>query len=224
MRILIADASPDFANAARHALRSESLVVEVADTAADAFDRAAATPYAVVVIDLALPDARGMEVLKRLRRQRIAAPILALTSDPTPEARIEALRLGADDCLVKPVLMAEFAARIHALTRRAGRRAGTCIEVEDLVLHCDSRRAFRAGSALPLTHREFRALEHLVRAHGQPVPATELRVLLWHEETSPKDNFVAVLMMRLRKKVDTGHPVKLLHTIRGIGYAAGARP
>ena len=199
MRVLIASADSEFAQAARLALRSESLV-----------------------LDLALPGARGVDLLKRLRRQRVAAGIIALTADAKPEARIEALRFGADDCLVKPVLLAELAARVHALTRRAGRKAGCVLEVEDLVLHCDKRRAFRAGRALPLTGRKFAALEHIVRAHGKPVSTAELLDVLWHEKDAPKENFVAVLMMRVRRKVDDGHETKLVHTIRGSGYSVTA--
>jgi len=222
MRVLIADSDPDFAKAVRLALRSEALVVEIVSEAGEALERAMSVPYAVVVLDLALPGARGVDLLKRMRRNQVAAPILALTSDAQPEVRIEALRFGADDCLVKPVLVAELAARVHALARRAARKSGDCLEIEDLVLHCDKRRAFRAGQALPLTEREFVAIEHLVRAHGQPVAAAELLNVLWHEDARPQDNFIAVLVMRLRKKVDEGHEVKLIRTLRGAGYSAGS--
>lgn len=222
MRVLIADSHPDFAKEVRLALRSESLVVEVAADAGEVLERAVAVPYAVLVLDLDLPGARGVDLLKRLRRNQVATPILALLADPKPAARIEALRFGADDSLVQPVLVAELVARIHALARRAARKTGDCLEVEDLVLHCDKRRAFRAGHALPLTEREFLALEHLVRAHGKPVPAAKLRDLLWHDKAAPKDNFVAVLMMRLRKKVDDAHAAPLIRTLRGQGYIVGA--
>lgn len=222
MRVLIASADSDFANAARLALRSESLVVEVVAKTDEAIESALAVPYDALVLDLALPGARGVDLLKRLRRERLATGIIALTADAKPEARIEALRFGADDCLVKPVLLAELAARVHALTRRAGRKAGSVLEVEDLVLHCDKRRAFRAGRALPLTEREFAALEHLVRAHGKPVSTADLLDMLWHEKSAPKENFVAVLMMRVRRKVDEGHETKLVHTVRGSGYSVAA--
>ncbi len=222
MRVLIADADPAFAAAARAALRSEALVVEVVADAGAALERAAESPYAVVVLDLGLPGGRGVELLARLRRRRVVSPILALTTDRKPEARIAALRLGADDCLVRPVLLAELVARVHALARRAGRQSGDCLEVEDLVLHCAQRRAFRAGEALPLTDREFVALEHLVRAHGQPVPSADLLAALWHGRRAPQDNFIAVLMMRLRRKVDGGHAMKLVHTRRGAGYVVAA--
>ena len=108
-----------------------------------------------------------------------------------------------------------------ALTRRAGRRTGDCLEVEDLVLHCAKRHALRGGRALPLTEWEFLALETLVRAHGQPVSPGELLARLWHGKEAPRDNFVAVLMMRLRKKVDEGETVKLVRTVRGAGYVVG---
>lgn len=219
MRTLIADADSHFASAVRAALRSESFVIEVVVDADTMIERAKEIPYSVLLLDLALPGGRGIEMLTRLRRNQVASPILALTTDTRPQARIEALRFGADDCLVKPVLMAELVARVHALARRAGRKTGDVLEVEDLVLHCKRRRAFRSGRALPLTDREFAALERLVRAHGQPVTAADLLADLWHSRTPPKDNFTAVLMMRVRKKVDDGHETKLVRTIRGKGYA-----
>lgn len=218
MRVLIVDADPEFAKAARLALRSESLVVDLVTDAGGAMESAIAVPYAALVVDLSLPGGRGVELLNKLRRNHVTAPILALTADPRPEARIEALRAGADDCLAQPVLVAELAARVHALARRVARKAGECLEVDDLVLHCDKRRAFRADRALALTEREFRALERLVRAHGVPVPAAELLQLLWHDEGAPQENFIAVLMMRLRRKVDDGFTTKLIQTRRGSGY------
>lgn len=219
MRILIADADPHFAKAARLALRSEALVVEVVASADAAVERAAESPYAAVVVDLALPGARGCEIIARMRRNGVTSPILALTVETKATARIEALRLGADDCLVKPVLMAELVARVHALARRAGRKTGDVLEVEDLVLHCAKRRAFRAGQAIPLTDREFAALQQLVRAHGRPVLAADLLASLWRGEKAPQGNFIAVLMMRVRKKVDGEFATKLVHTVRGAGYA-----
>lgn len=218
MRVLVADSDAARAREVRLALRSDAMVVDVAEDAVAVLESAVAVPYAVLVVDLELAGARGTDLLKRLRRNRVTAPILGLTADAKPEARIEALRFGADDCLVKPVLIAELAARVHALARRAARKAGDVLEIEDLVLHCDRRRAFRAGRALPLTEREFAALEHLVRAHGQPVSGAELLKLLWHEESAPRDNFIAVLLMRLRQKVDDGLPTKLIRTVRGRGY------
>lgn len=223
MRILIADADAQFCNAVRIALRSEALFVDVVGDAKAAIERALESLYSALVLDLALPGGRGVEFVTRLRSAGVESPILALTSDPRPEVRVEALRVGADDCLVKPALMAELVARVHALARRAGRRRGDCLEAEDLVLHCARRRAFRAGEALSLTEREFTALELLVRAHGRPVPSSELLAALWDGKAAPKDNFVAVLMMRVRKKVDANHPLKLIRTIRGAGYVVATR-
>lgn len=151
MRVLIASPDPDFAKTARLALRSDSIIVEVVTPADEALVLAMDVPYAALVLDRALPDARRAELLKRMRRNQVAAPIIALTSNTKPEARIEALQCG-----------------------------------------------------------------------GRPVPAAELLGVLWHEKETPRDNFIAVLMMRLRKKVDDDFSTKLVHTIRGSGYAIGA--
>ena len=222
MRVLLADSDPEFATAARLALRSEALVVDIATEAVGVLERAVEVPYDALVIDLAMPGAHGVDLLKRLQRNGVTAPILVLVADTRPEARIKALHLGADDCLVKPVLLAELTARVHALTRRAGRKAGCVLEVEDLVLHCDKRRAFRAGRALLLTEREFAALAHVVRAHGKPVSTGALFTLLRPDSEAPIGNFISVLMMRVRRKVDDGHGTKLVRTIRGAGYAVAA--
>lgn len=218
MRVLIADADPAFVKTARLALQDEGLTVETASDAAEVLERAVALPYDCAVLDLALPGGRGGELISRMVRNRVDVPLLALTTDSQPEARIDALRRGADDCLVKPVVVPELAARVHALARRAARKKGDCLEVEDLVLHVARKKAFRAGNALHLTEREFLALERLVRAHGEPVSAAELLRIVWHEEGEPQPNFIAVLMMRLRKKVDDGFARKLVRTIRGAGY------
>lgn len=222
MRILIADADAPFVNAARTALRSEALIVEVVADAEAALARVKESLYAAIVLDLALPGGPGHETLTRLRAAGVTAPILTVTSDARPETRIEVLHRGADDCLVKPVLMAELAARVHALARRAGRKTGDCLEVEDLVLHCGKRRAFRAGRAVILTGREFAALERLVRAHGIPVSSAELLAAIWHGKAEPQENFIPVLMMRVRKKVDEGQATKLIRTVRGVGYKVSA--
>ena len=219
MRVLIADSDSAFAKAVRLALRSEALVVEFAAGAADAVERAAALRYDAVVLDLALPGAGGLKLVQRLRRNAGGTPILALTRDADPAVRIAALRAGADDCLVHPVVMEELAARVHALARRAGRKNGDCLEIEDLVLHVGQRRAFRSGHPLTLTPREFVALEYLVRQHGCPVTAQEILGVLWEGEGAPAENFVSVLMMRLRRKVDGGQERKLLRTRRGSGYS-----
>lgn len=218
MHVLIADADTTFANAARLALRSSALAVDVVLDGEDAIERAAEVPYSAVVLDLALTGASDGGILARMRQKGQGAPILALVSDPAPEARIRALQFGADDCLVKPVLLAELVARVHALARSSGRKTGDCLEVEDLVLHCARRRAFRAGQALSLTDREFSALEHLVRAHGRPVSGEEMLETIWRGKSPPRENFISVLMMRLRKKVDEGTPKKLVRTLRGKGY------
>lgn len=200
------------------------MLVKIVATAGEAVAQVRSVPYAVLILDLALPGARGWEFLRRMRRVQPATPILALVDGSGPEERVEALRLGANDCLAPPVVLAELQARVHALARRAARRAGECLELEDLVLHCDRRQALRAGQSLALTEREFVVLEHLLRAQGQPVPAAELLGLVWDEPTPPRENFIAVLVHRLRRKVDTGQVAKLVHSLRGQGYAVRAVP
>jgi DNA-binding response OmpR family regulator len=218
MRVLIAVADPALAQIVCRALRSDALVAELASDLEDLLVRIAALPYDALILDLALPGARGPEIVRHVRHQRHAPPILALCTGPDPAERIAALRAGADDCVTPPPGLDELAARVHALARRAGRQSGECLEIDDLVLHVAKRHAFRAGRPLALTPREFVALEYLVRQHGRPVPAEELLGILWEGDEAPAENFVAVLMMRLRKKVDDGHAARLLTTIRGVGY------
>jgi DNA-binding response OmpR family regulator len=219
VRVLIADSDPVFTLAARRALRSDALVVEVVGDAAAALDLAAALPYSVIILDAALPGSQEPPLLPRLRRLRISTPVLVLLSDPAPAARVAALADGADDCLVKPVLLPELVARVHALARRVARHHGDCLEVEDLVIHTDRHRVFRSGHPILLTDREYALLVRLVRAHGETVPHRELLATIWQEDTPPEPNFVNIVVSRLRKKIDAPFATPLIQTIRGNGYA-----
>lgn len=224
MQVLLAAAEPGFAKAAQQALRDASMNVKPVATAGEALEQAHAVPYKVLVLDLDLPGARRLDFVRRMRRVQPATPILAFVAASDSSLRVEALQAGANDCLPLPVVPAELQARVHALARSAARRAGDCLEVEDLVMHCDRRKAFRTGQALALTEREYVVLEHLLRAQGRPVAASTLLKLVWQEPTAPRENFVAVLLHRLRRKIDAGHERKLVHSIRGRGYAVTADP
>jgi DNA-binding response OmpR family regulator len=153
-----------------------------------------------------------------LREKRVTSPVLLVTARGEVSERVEGLMLGADDYLAKPFAMQELVARVVALTRRAAGQGLTLMKVEDLTLNLVTREVSRAGKKIELPMREFALLEYLMRSPGRVVSKTQLieNVWEWHFDTGT--NVVEVYIQRLRKKVDDGFDVKLIQTVRGVGY------
>ncbi len=173
----------------------------------------------LVILDLVMPELDGLEVLDRIR-EISELPVLILSARALEWERATGLRRGADDYLVKPFAFAELVARVRTLARR-GRLADTTALVEgDLKLDRATRRVTRAGRPVDLTVREFELLEHLLRSRRQVVSREALARDVWKEtaRTSTLDNVIDVHIARLRRKVDAERPVKLIHTIRGVGF------
>jgi len=173
-----------------------------------------------VILDLMLPGRGGFEVLAAMRGRGLETPVLILTARDAVEDRVEGLDRGGDDYLVKPFAFPELLARIRALLRRGRTDQVLRLREGDLEMDLVTRRASRGGRVLDLTAREFALLEHLLRHRGHPVSREMLAREVWKEtaRATPLDNVIDVHMARLRKKVDVGAPVRLLHTIRGLGF------
>jgi two-component system OmpR family response regulator/two-component system copper resistance phosphate regulon response regulator CusR len=189
----------------------------------EAIQRASTEAFDVIVLDLMLPDMLGLNVLKRLRAEGVETPVLILTALGSVDERVSGLQAGADDYLVKPFAFAELAARLEALARRAGKAAKTGLQEGPLVLDLLTRRATRDEREIELTPTEFSLLEFLMRHVNQTVTRRMLCEHLWEANWEGVTNVIEVHINRLRAKVDRGFAERLIHTVRGIGYALRTR-
>jgi two-component system copper resistance phosphate regulon response regulator CusR len=220
VRILIVEDERKLAQVLSSALQGEHYDVVVAATGEDGFYRANAELFDLVVLDLMLPGRSGLEILQTLRQRRIETPVLILTARDGLDDRVLGLDLGADDYLVKPFALPELLARIRALLRRGRPSDVFRLKVGDLELDLVARRAVRADKLIDLTAREFELLEYLLRHQGHLVSREMLARDVWKEprRATPLDNVIDVQMARLRRKVDPEGVVRLIHTVRGVGF------
>lgn len=176
----------------------------------------------LLVLDLTLPQRNGLEILQQIRSEGIDVRVLILTSHNTVDDRVTGLRSGADDYLGKPFSFPELLARIDALLRRVlPLPVSTSIHIGDLILNTKTRTASRSGQPLDLTVREFDLLLYLAENRGRTVSREMLANDVWRESSrfTPIDNVIDVQIARLRRKVDDPYPLKLLQTVRGIGFS-----
>ena len=181
--------------------------------------QARCVPYDVIVLDLMLPDISGFDVLRRLRANNNDTPVLVLTALGSVDERVSGLNAGADDYLVKPFAFAELAARLEAMARRAGKAIKTDLQDGPLTLDLRTRRATRDNKEIELTPTEFSLLEFLMRNANHTVTRRMLCEHLWDANWEGVTNVIEVHINRLRSKVDRGFGERLIHTVRGIGYA-----
>jgi two-component system, OmpR family, copper resistance phosphate regulon response regulator CusR len=179
--------------------------------------------YDLVLLDWMLPGMDGLGVLKHLRERGKQTPVLMLTVRDSVNDRVTGLEAGADDYVAKPFAFAELVARSRALLRRPLLGTGRILSCEDLQLDTRARVAVRSGKEIQLTPREVDILEYLLRNQGQVVTREMLERDVWKQTRrfTSLNNVIDVQMMRLRRKVDEGHPDSLIHTLRGIGYRIG---
>lgn len=177
----------------------------------------------LVVLDLNLPGMDGLELLGRLRQEKSPSRVLILTARGEVEHRIRGLKAGADDYLAKPFAMEELVARVEALGRRGGIPAASeVLEIGDLRLDFRNRRATRCGQGIPLSPREIEVLQVLMQEPGRVFSRTELCERVWRREHQYDTRTVEIFIARLRKKVDAGFAVPLIHTVRSVGYTIRA--
>ena len=223
MHILIAEDENKTCALVRSALQAEGFEVDVCNDGESALAAAHRTSYDAIVLDIMLPRRDGLSVLRQLREDRNPTPILLLSARGAAKDRVEGLNFGADDYLPKPFLMAELIARLRALGRRAEPKVAI-LKVADLVLDPVSRRVERGGKLIDLTTREYRLLEFLMRSAGQVCSRMGIYQKVWDFRFDPGTNLVDVYIKRLREKIEDGFEPKLLHSIRGIGYALKETP
>jgi len=220
MRALVVEDEQKVANALREGLAGERFDVVVERTGEGAFFRLNTEVFDVILLDLTLPGRDGLQVLKAVRERGLKAPVLVLTARDSIQDRVAGLDAGADDYLVKPFAFAELLARIRALIRRGRAAESPRLGLADLDVDLISRKVTRGGEPIDLTVREFELLEFLLRHQGQVVSREALAHDVWHEtaRSTPLDNVIDVHIARLRRKVDTDTGVKLIHTVRGVGF------
>jgi two-component system copper resistance phosphate regulon response regulator CusR len=220
VRILVIEDDPKTANALLSGLRSEGYDTVVARTGDEGLAALASAAFHLVVLDWMLPGPDGIAVLKHTRARGLPTRVLLLTAKDAVEDRVLGLDSGADDYLVKPFAFAELLARIRMLLRRGEVAEPSRKQLGDLTLDVEHRRVTRGGDEVTLTPREFDLLAYLLRHHRQTVTRRMLATDVWREphRVTPLDNVIDVHVAHLRRKIDDGHTVKLLHTVRGVGF------
>jgi DNA-binding response OmpR family regulator len=218
--VLVVEDEQKVANALREGLEGEHYHVTVEHTGEGAFFRLNTESFDVILLDLMLPGRDGLQILRTLRQRGDKTPVLVLTARDTLEDRVTGLDSGADDYLVKPFAFEEVLARIRALLRRGRVTEPLHLRVADLDVDIVTRRVVRGGRNIDLTVREFELLEYLLRHRGQTVSRGMLAREVWKESARSMslDNVIDVHIARLRRKVDLDQGVKLIHTVRGVGF------
>src|SRR5215472_1617981 len=224
MRILIAEDDAALASFVRQGLEAEHYAVDVSADGEQVRALATELDYDLVVLDLNLARLDGVATLKSVRSKKSSLPILVLTARGKVEDWVLCLDHGADDYLVKPFSFSELSARIRALLRRSRMPSASVLAVEDLRLDRVERKVTRGNRAVELTSKEFALLEYLMRNAGRRVTRTMIIAHVWNLSFDSSTNLVDVYINYLRRKVDDGFPRKLIHTIRGVGYALSSPP
>lgn len=222
MRILIAEDEEKIAAFVSKGLSEVGFNPLVCHRGDDALHLASTESFDAIVLDVMMPGRDGLSVLRQLREQRNRVPVILLTAREGLSERVEGLDLGADDYITKPFSIEELIARLRAVWRRLSGQGLNLVQLADLTLNLSTREVRRAGKKIDLTVREFALLEYLLRSPGRVYTRTQLCEHVWDYHFDPGTNVVDVGIQRLRRKIDDGHALPLVHTVRGVGYTLKA--
>tara|TARA_B110000211_G_scaffold61990_1_gene70381 strand:- start:2757 stop:3443 length:687 start_codon:yes stop_codon:yes gene_type:complete len=219
MRLLIVEDEQKTGDYLKQGLSEAGFLVSLARTGLDGHHLAMTEEFDLLILDVMLPDVDGWRILQSIRESGQKTPVLFLSARDNVDDRVKGLELGADDYLVKPFAFAEVLARVRTLLRRGQAPAIVDqLQIGDLILDIPRRRVTRQGKKVNLSHKEFCLLELLVRRQGEVLTRTLIASQVWDMNFDSDTNVIDVAIRRLRKKVDEGFDVKLIHTIRGMGY------
>ena len=221
MRILLVEDERKVASFIARALRENTYAVDVAETGEKALEFGTDVHYDAILLDVRLPGMSGIEVCRELRQRGIESPVLVLTARGLTEQKVEGLDAGADDYLTKPFVLAELLARVRALVRRGFHSGNAKLSYADLSLDRHRRRATLGREVIPLTSKEFALLELFLLRAPELVTRSEIVEHVWDCHFDSETNLVEVYINRLRKKLEEGQSVKMIHTVRGVGYRLG---
>jgi DNA-binding response OmpR family regulator len=222
MKILVVEDDPTVGPYVKRGLEEHQNHADLVDDGLEALRLASGGQYDLLVLDLRLPGMTGLEIVRTLRDRGVTTPILILTAQDAVDFKVQTLRAGADDYVTKPFAFEELLARVEALGRRPKQVAPPVLGIADLALDSGTREVRRAGELLDLTPKEYAVLEYLMRHPGRVMSRTLITEYAWDYHFDPGTNIVDVVINRLRKKVDSGHATKLIHTVRGVGYVVRA--
>jgi two-component system, OmpR family, copper resistance phosphate regulon response regulator CusR len=219
MKILVVEDERKMGDYLKQGLDEAGFVVDLVRDGIDGLHQGLTGEYDLAILDVMLPGMDGWQILQSLRKAGKDVPVLFLTARDHVDDRVKGLELGADDYLVKPFAFSELLARVRTLLRRGAKSRGPdTLQAADLEVDLMRRRVTRGGIRIDLTAKEFALLELLLRRQGEVLPRSLIASQVWDMNFDSDTNVIEVAVRRLRGKVDDGFEVKLIHTVRGMGY------
>jgi two-component system, OmpR family, copper resistance phosphate regulon response regulator CusR len=226
-KILLVEDQPTAAAYLAKGLKEEGMMVDVAHNGPDGLHLLLTVQYDLAILDVMLPGLDGWTILETMRRAQRQTPVLFVTARDAIDDRVRGLELGAEDYMVKPFAFSELLARVRVILRRSGRPSPanepTVLELHDLRVDLVKHRATRGTDRLELTPKEFALLSLLLRHSGEVQSRAVIADQVWEMNFESDTNVVEVAIRRLRTKMDDPYPIKLLHTVRGVGYVLEVR-
>lgn len=219
MRILLVEDDLKIAGFIVKGFKAEGFAVDHAVDGEQGLHLAMTEPYDTAVIDIMLPKLDGLSLIMKMRREKIKTPVLVLSAKGSVDDRVKGLQIGGDDYLTKPFAFSELLARVQALIRRSSNQSEpTRLVVGDVSMNLITREVVRAGEKIDLQPLEFSLLEYLMRNAGRVVSKTMIMEHVWDYYFDPQTNVVESRIYKLREKMDKNFPVKMIRTVRGVGY------